>query len=174
MPSVISHAIAGGALARAFGPPNWKPALIAAISAMVPDADAIGFFAGVPYDSLFGHRGFTHSLMFAALWACAMVLLFFRRSPRWGWVFAVVFIATASHPLLDMLTNGGLGAALFSPFSNERYFFPWRPVRVSPISVTGFFTERGVSVLVSEMRWVWAPSLLLWAAFRWARGRSAR
>lgn len=34
------------------------------------------------------------------------------------------------------LTDGGLGVAFFSPFDNKRYFLPWRPIRVSPISVT--------------------------------------
>ena len=27
---------------------------------------------------------------------------------------------------------GGLGVAFFSPFSNARYFLPWRPIRVAP------------------------------------------
>jgi hypothetical protein len=38
-----------------------------------------------------------------------------------------VFLATASHGVLDATTNGGLGVAFFSPFDNRRYFLPWRP-----------------------------------------------
>ena len=45
--------------------------------------------------------------------------------------FAFLFLCTMSHALLDALTDGGLGVAFFSPFSNERYFFPWTPIRVS-------------------------------------------
>jgi inner membrane protein len=39
-------------------------------------------------------------------------------------------------PLLDMLTNGGLGIAVFSPFSRERFFFPVQPIPVSPIGLS--------------------------------------
>ena len=33
---------------------------------MLPDADVFGLLVGIPYDSMFGHRGLTHSLLFAA------------------------------------------------------------------------------------------------------------
>jgi inner membrane protein len=59
--------------------------------------------------------------------------------------------------MLDALTNGGLGVAFFSPLENERYFFPWRPVVVSPIGVASFFSETGLRVIWSELRWVWLP-----------------
>jgi inner membrane protein len=56
------------------------------------------------------------------------------------------FLITASHGILDAFTNGGLGIALFSPFDNSRYFFPFRPIQVSPIGA-GFFSMRGLRVL---------------------------
>jgi hypothetical protein len=31
---------------------------------------------------------------------------------------------TASHGMLDAMTDGGLGVAFFAPFDNARYFFP--------------------------------------------------
>jgi membrane-bound metal-dependent hydrolase YbcI (DUF457 family) len=49
----------------------------------------------------------------------------------------LLFLAAASHPLLDMLTDGGLGVALLAPFSWSRYFFPFRPIPVSAIGVDG-------------------------------------
>lgn len=70
--------------------------------------------------------------------------------------FVFLFLRAISHTLLDAMTSGGLGVAFFSPFSNERYFFPWRPIRVSPIGVD-FFGEAGVAVLRSEMIWVGLP-----------------
>jgi len=70
---------------------------------------------------------------------------------------------TLSHGLLDAMTNGGRGIAFFSPFSNHRYFFPWRPIQVSPIGV-GFFSPRGLRVLASESLWIWAPSAIMAAA----------
>ncbi len=60
-----------------------------------------------------------------------------------------------------MLTNGGLGCALWAPFSNERLFFPWRPIQVSPIAVDRFFSREGWQVLQSELVWVWLPSAVL-------------
>jgi inner membrane protein len=32
---------------------------------MLPDADVLAFKPGVAYGNIFGHRGFTHSLLFA-------------------------------------------------------------------------------------------------------------
>src|SRR5262245_11724256 len=144
MPSVFSHAIAGLALARTGAPADmrWKLPLVAALSAMAPDLDGIGHMLGVPYDSFFGHRGFTHSITFAVLWGALMAFLFFRRTPWIAW--PLLFLATVSHPLLDMFTNGGLGCALFAPFDNTRHFFPWRPIKVAPIGVGSFFTQHGL------------------------------
>jgi inner membrane protein len=55
-----------------------------------------------------------------------------------------------SHPLLDTLTNGGLGIALFWPFDHTRYFAPWRPIPVSPIGL-GFFSPYGMFVALVEL-----------------------
>ena len=83
---------------------------------------------------------------------------------------------TASHGALDAMTDGGLGVAFFAPFSGERYFFPFRPIVVSPIGLGGFFSEWGVAVIKSELLWVWLPSALVVAfvlIFRRLRGRGA-
>jgi inner membrane protein len=84
-----------------------------------------------------------------------------------------LFLATASHGVLDAMTNGGLGVAFFSPFDNRRYFLPWRPVRVSPIAVTRFFTPRGLAILQSELLWIWLPAILL-ASLVWMLRRKSR
>jgi inner membrane protein len=75
-------------------------------------------------------------------------------------LFAYLFLATASHGVLDAMTNSGLGVAFFSPFDNSRYFLPWRPIRVSPIAVTRFFSARGYAILKSELIWIWVPAFL--------------
>jgi inner membrane protein len=170
MPTIFSHAIAGFALARTGKNTAYRTlTLAAALSAVVPDLDGIGFFMGVPYEGFFGHRGFTHSIAFAVLWSSFLVLLFFRKMP-WS-AFAVLFLATVSHPLLDMFTDGGLGCALFAPFNNERLFFAWRPIEVSPIGPAAFFSQRGLAVLFSEMKWVWLPSAGLLFGVWWFRRR---
>lgn len=138
--------------------------LLTAVCAALPDADVIGFGLGIRYSDLLGHRGLTHSLAFALAVGFLVVLLFFRNmdlgAREWWTLIAYFFIVTASHGVLDAMTNGGLGIAFFSPFSNERYFFPWRPIEVSPLGV-GNFLARGAEVMLSEIKWIWIPSGLV-------------
>jgi inner membrane protein len=128
---------------------------------VLPDVDVIGFRAGIPYGAVLGHRGFTHSFVFAILVAalvCASSSSF--RASR-GTVFLFILVCIGSHGLLDALTTGGLGVAFFSPFSNHRYFLPWRVIEVSPIGIAPFFSRWGLRVLLSELQWVWAPSFVI-------------
>ena len=72
MPTIFSHTIAATAAARWWG--HRLPARFwtwTAVCAMLPDADVIAFTFGVPYGDMFGHRGFTHSLFFAAFTGAA-------------------------------------------------------------------------------------------------------
>ncbi|HVR41615.1 MAG TPA: metal-dependent hydrolase, partial [Thermoanaerobaculia bacterium] len=88
--------------------------------------------------------------------------------------FTFIFLCAISHPLLDAMTNGGRGIAFFAPFSNHRYFFPWRPIRASPIGAEGFFTDRGIATVMSELMWVWLPFAVAWVmGMISARRRSA-
>jgi inner membrane protein len=82
-----------------------------------------------------------------------------------------LFLATASHGVLDAMTTGGLGVAFFAPFDAGRYFLPWRPIEVSPLGVGRFLGARGVRVLASEALWVWLPAALLTASAWWLRLR---
>jgi inner membrane protein len=59
-----------------------------------------------------------------------------------------------------MLTDGGLGVAIAWPLSERRYFFPWRPIHVSPIGMR-FFSAHSWAVIGSELLWVWLPASLL-------------
>jgi len=123
---------------------------------MLPDADVIAFVLRIPYEAPFGHRGATHSIAFAAL--CAVVPLVLR---QWR-AAALVFVVVLSHPLLDMLTDGGLGCAIFFPVSSERFFWPVQPIPVAPIGA-GMLSRRGLLVIVVELV-AFAPVLLfsLW------------
>jgi len=38
-----------------------------AICSMLPDIDVISFAFGIRYEDMLGHRGFTHSIFFAAM-----------------------------------------------------------------------------------------------------------
>lgn len=167
MASAFSHAIAAAALGKIFSAKKqpMKFWILAIFCAVVPDADAIGFIFGIEYGSLFGHRGFTHSLFFALLLGLTAVHTFFREtkagSKEYFFLVLFYFVCTISHSILDALTTGGLGVAFFSPFITERYFFPFRPIVVSPISVEQFFGEWGFRVIKSELLWIWLPSFLL-------------
>ena len=176
MPTVFTHAAVPIALAAGLGRNKVPVRLLAcgAIAAMLPDLDVIGLRLGVPYTSDFGHRGFTHSLLFAALVALAGA-----SAHRWlrtgfysAWLF--LFAAIASHGLLDTLTNGGRGIALLWPWTSERYFAPFRPIEVSPLGVHGFFTTRGIEALKSELLWIWLPVLAAGMALFIARRAIAR
>ena len=160
MPTIMTHAVVPLALAAAAGPSRIAPkvALAGAAFAMLPDADVIGFSLGVEYADTWGHRGATHSLVFAVLCAAGLALVW--RQARSLWAFAFLALAMASHGLLDTLTSGGLGAALFWPFDNARIFAPVTPVRVSPIGAD-FLSWRGIATLVFEALWIWLPCAAL-------------
>jgi len=174
MPTIFSHALTAAAAAQWW--PGRSPARLwtwTAVCAMLPDVDVIAFAFGIPYGDMFGHRGFTHSLFFAgAIGAVGSWHLSHPSHPSHRShpsdrlaLFLWFTTVTASHGLLDALTNGGRGIAFFAPFSDHRYFFPWRPIQVSPIGV-GFFSARGLRVLASEAGWIWVPSAIIAASAR--------
>lgn len=165
MPTIFSHAVFAVAAGRSF---VSKPAvfwfwLLTAFCAIIPDADVVGRSFGIERGGMFAHRGFTHSIAFAVIFGAfiAFAAKSFLRIDISRLKLIVYFaLATFTHPLLDMLTDGGSGVALFAPFSNERFFFPWRPIEVSPIGF-GFFSRRGISVILSEIFWIWIPVFTL-------------
>ena len=166
MASAFSHAVAALGISACFFRPcvPTRVWVIGTVCSVLPDTDVIGFQFGIRYGDFWGHRGFTHSILFAALIAGIIVALAFRdgvigMSPLYLWLF--LFLTTASHGVLDAMTDGGLGVAFFSPFDIHRYFLPWQPIRVSSISVSRFFSERGLAVIKGELLWIWVPSILL-------------
>ena len=173
MPTIFSHAIFASAVGSAYTtePMPLRYWVLTAACAMLPDADAIGFSFGVRYDDMLGHRGLTHSIAFALLVGFTVGMFAFGKGATVPGKFQLVLyfsVITLSHPLLDALTNGGRGVALFAPFSAERYFFPFRPIEVSPIGMR-FFSQRGLEVIASEVIWVWIPALLIYAGAKMYR-----
>jgi inner membrane protein len=170
MPSAFGHLLVPLSLRLGLGARRmgWRLTAFCAASAAAPDLDAIGFVFRVPYGSPWGHRGASHSLAVALLWALlAMLWAKPLQAPRWL-VFLLVWISTTSHTLLDACTNGGKGVALLWPLTNERFFFPFRPILVSPIGAR-FFSARAFDVLGSEICWVGLPSLAVAGAILIAR-----
>lgn len=176
MASAFSHALAAIAIGKLFTKKeNIKFWILGAVCAILPDADVVSFKLGIPYGHLFGHRGFTHSLFFALLLGIIITRIFFSSvsafSKKWFFLVFYFFLSTASHAILDAMTTGGLGVAFFAPFENSRYFFPWRPIQVSPIGASKFFSEWGIRVIKSEFVYVGLPCLVIIFATAFIRKR---
>jgi len=173
MASLLTHAAVGAALAQAAPSKSWQRPVfwaVAILCSILPDFDVIGFQFGVRYGDLWGHRGLTHSLLFAAVVAAGFaVILADSAGERWK-LAGLLFLITAFHGVLDALTNGGLGVAFFSPFDQRRYFFPWQPIWVSPIGARALFSARALQVMKHEF-WLWVPALALAAAIWAVRAR---
>src|SRR5258705_2623659 len=143
VPTIFSHAIVATAAGQWLSPRANPPRLRSRgaesripnpgpfwfwtiVCAMLPDADVIGFSFGIQYGDMFGHRGFTHSLFFAALIGLVAADALTRSASKtnslgvggwqlgvgalWAWFAAV----TMSHGVLDAMTNGGRGIAFFA------------------------------------------------------------
>jgi inner membrane protein len=174
MPSALSHAIAAVALGRAYTPRPlpirfW---VLSAACAVAPDFDVMGRRLGIEYTDMLGHRGLTHSFLFAIILSSLIVLLAFRQ-PIVGVskrkLFVLFFLATASHGILDAMVEGTLGVAFLAPFSPMRYFLPWRPIVSSPVGWS-FLSAAGAATLMNEFVWLWLPSLMVIFA-PWLRRR---
>jgi inner membrane protein len=155
----VGHVIVGAAAARfdlGERRTRWTPFGVGVVWAglsLLPDADVVAFSLGIPYEAPFGHRGATHSLVFAL--AVAALVWSFAKTVRRAELPArrtalIALAVVASHPLLDTLTDGGLGCALLWPFSTKRFFAPWTPLPVAPIG-RAFLSAEGVRVALTEI-----------------------
>ncbi|MDO6760740.1 metal-dependent hydrolase [Tamlana sp. 2_MG-2023] len=160
MASIFGHGVVGYALTKLVDQKDLKWLLFAAIfSTVLPDFDVVAFRLGIPYEHALGHRGLTHSISFAFFWALFLMLTLGRKN-KIIWFF-VVLCSTLSHGVLDAMTSGGKGVGFFIPFDNSRYFFPFRPIKVSPIGVDRFFSEWGLKVLYSEFVYIGLPCIIV-------------
>ncbi|MEO1435549.1 MAG: metal-dependent hydrolase [Bacteroidota bacterium] len=135
---------------------------------VIPDLDVLAFNLGIPYSHPLGHRGFTHSILFALLAGILCGQVAFRdskwKSDRW-WISLYFMLATVSHGVLDAMTTGGRGVGFFIPVDNSRYFLPFRPIQVAPLGIDNFFSSWGMAVLASEAIWLGLPCLVLLLLF---------
>jgi inner membrane protein len=176
MPTLLTHPAVPLAIGLGLGAGVIPARLLLAgiVVSILPDLDVIAFHLGLPYAHDFGHRGMSHSLLFAALVALlgASAFHFFRTSL--ARTFSFLFLATASHGILDAFTTGGMGIAFFWPVSATRYFAPIQLIEVSPLSLSRIFSARFAQVLLSEFLWVWLPGLGLMLIMMLARHRIKR
>jgi len=134
MPLPVAHSLAGAAIYKGLDADGslvtWPRLLLAIFLANSPDLDMIpGILVGEP--NRWHHVGFSHSAVFAVVFALAVGLLAAatgRRWPLWsGRLSAVtgtalmVALLLLSHDLLDAVTQDGrppIGIPMWWPFSN--------------------------------------------------------
>jgi inner membrane protein len=170
MPYPVSHAAAGVAVALVLSPvpPTRRLLVTCAVLGVIPDLDIVAVLLGASNKGLLGHRGFTHSLSFAALSGVVATLLIFRGAPWAPYRFRIWLVSTlamATHGALDALTSYGYGVAFFSPWSMQRYRLPWQPL-------TGQHWPWGA--FWNEIVWVFLPSLVVIGLALWIRRRNTR
>lgn len=167
--TAFTHGAVGAALGQLLPPgiPTKRFTAVLVIASILPDVDIIAFPLGIPYSDPLGHRGFTHSILFAGILAVIVVGLLWalRVGTGPGRVGAglVTFSATVSHGLLDAATDAGLGVGFFIPLDNERYFLPFRPLDTSSVSPGAFLGDpaRALDILANELTWVGVPLIAL-------------
>jgi len=179
MASGLTHIFTAAALGKTYTDEKMLPRfwVLAAVCSVLPDLDILGFHYGIRYADIFGHRGFTHSLFFALLLSLAVVMAAFRTVPKmtkqWWSLVGFFFVVTASHGVLDAMTDKGYGIAFFLPFDSARYFLPWRPIYASPMRISRFFSWEGFEIVAGEVLWIWVP-LTMVAASAWLYRRKKR
>ena len=158
--------------------PRIRLGIVLGLLAMIPDLDVIGFRFGIAYADALGHRGFTHSIVFASI---AAVLTPFVAFPKittfrrtWWVLVGLAFVATLSHGVIDAFTDAGLGVGFFIPFDDSRYFAPWRPLATSPLSISAFINGPAIRILANEFLWIGVPVLGLFGILHLIRRMGGR
>ncbi len=170
MATIFSHFLLGWGAYRCIDggrDPRRTGPLVAGFLSMMPDLDSLAM-PWIRYDAPWGHRGMSHSLAFAAVLGTLAAIALRRRVTFPGGVVALAAtfaVVTASHGLLDALTDGGLGIAFFAPFDDTRYFLPVQPIPVSPITVNPF-SPWVLHVLAVEAMLLGPLAAALWTARR--------
>lgn len=158
MATLYTHAVAGLGLAKvcAGRPMPWSYWTLATILPLLPDLDV---FSTATYGSPLGHRGVTHSLLFALV--IGLVAASFLSRPfrgQWWWLAVLFSAIVASHGLLDAMTRGGGNIPFFWPLGG--WYGNWGPLRVSDIAFD-LPDPRSSRAIRSELLWVWLPTIVL-------------
>ncbi len=166
MPTIFTHPLVPVAITLSLGNRIIPPRLLWAGIALsiLPDLDVILLQMGVSWYSVYAHRGFTHSLGFALICALLLAMCFRDHRPQ-ALIFG--FVVVVSHAILDAITWGGQGVALYWPINSDRFLFPWHPLPASPLDIPHFIRWGGF-VLKAEFQMVWMPiigiTLVAWAS----------
>ena len=165
------HIAVGMASGRLFGDLSgrrrpWREALLGIALAWLPDVDVLWLALGAPDRGLLGHRGLTHTPLFA-LTAGALigVWLWTRRRARPAIMGLLAALLIGTHGILDGIAQDGRGILFFWPLSAERFHLPWRPIPDAPLGLE-LFGRVGLSHLALEFLY-FIPFTLF--TLRWRR-----
>jgi inner membrane protein len=156
----LTHSLAGWALGQAGLKTRSRKGLAALIlGANMPDIDV--FFGNAPWGPLAMHRGFTHGLVGGVILLPPVLAGLLWLLDRWqvgrgttfksglpmhfGWLVALAYIGTLTHPFLDMLTT--YSVQLFSPLSKS-----WYHADALFIIDIWVWLVLGISIVVSRRR----------------------
>jgi inner membrane protein len=128
----LTHALLGGLAVRASrsgtkpdnGVSTGTATLIGALAAAFPDSDYLSFWIAPLTFLADWHRGPTHSLLMAPLWALLLGVGFarlWRKPQRWLYFSAISLLALLSHIASDLIT--AYGTQILWPLSDIRIAF---------------------------------------------------
>lgn len=145
--TLIGHAALGATMYGALRPhattTRWglsRKALLLCclLLPMLPDADA-GMHFFVKYGHDFGHRGASHSILFAVVFGLLLAWLLQRfgtaeKTRRvLGQMTLVFSLLMITHGVTDAMTTGGKAPSLLWPIQSEGVWMPERFIPVSPM-----------------------------------------
>lgn len=181
MASAITHAALPVIVLAAVDLPEGtrrRVTIAAALCAMLPDLDVVTAMFEIRTWEPMGHRGVSHSLLIAALVALFVTTFWFHDlatgKREWRRVALVLFGATASHGLLDALTTGEVGVALFAPLTDARVWSPWKLLPSCPVGMSEYLGPWGLFTLANELFYVLIPVGLVVALVRAEPGERRR
>lgn len=130
---------------------------------LLPDLDMVPLVFGVHDSGLCGHRGFSHTWLFAAV-AAILAWCLFRKGRNPYRVAVLTFFTVASHGALDAFTTDSRGIHLLWPLVADRIVMPIRPIPVAPSGLE-FLSHRGLAVSLVEVVYFMPLAMLaLWKA----------
>lgn len=167
MASLFAHAVVPAVLSRAFVLPDGyarRVAIAGAICGSIPDLDVVTYALEIRANEPLGHRGLFHSLPFALLVALVATAIVCRkldkRSPAVRSIFVFLLASTAAHGLLDAVTQGEVGVALFAPFSDARLSSPVKLLAACPVGLTEYLGYFGLLSIANELLYAVIPVVL--------------